>query len=355
MTYSEAIEALMDMRMRVMTDGRKDCGSAKALGVIPGADQLNQVFVEQDLVGARLEFAHRLIRQHEQDVRELMKLLYEHRLKKAGWDIDLHFMSSELFFAAAMGAAGSYLVQLSIGIAPQLFSLAAEIEALQHADSQALQGVYAKGANSLDSWYPWMTSLDEGRPSSAQIALDAALLIYFHELAHIIFGHCDYQPIDSSEARALELDADFNAGSMFTLWLPHLGDVARCPVNDEALLSRLARASFLVGVVFKALSSRSTDYHFPTVRAECYFAGGTFALERAPQSTFFGEHKPSFWTGRRERVVNPMLDALRQSSLKTFAGTEQELAMDLAEMEKITYPARNRLKDGPLRKLLMRT
>lgn len=50
-------------------------------------------------------------------------------------------------------------------------------------------------------------------------------------------------------------------------------------------------------------------------------------------------------------VREPLLESLRNSSLKYYAGTEREIESDYQELINLTTPLRHKLKDGPLKDL----
>lgn len=324
---------------------------ALKLGALPAKDRLNQIFIDRDLVGARLDLTSGLIAQYDADITCMADVLERNRLRKAGWVIDCHLLSQDSFYAAADGENRNYVVLLAMGVIPLLFSVAAELEVIKDQnDPYNIKAAYASGNSSLKSWFPWLTDVKHASASAIQVAQDAALLLYFHEIAHVLFGHCSYEPKNSNEMRALELDADFNAGTMFALWLRYLKGDHRCPKDADATIDRLIRAGFLLGVVLKALSAKSSSYHAPTVRTELFFAGATYGIDKTGGAANLAEDAlQKFWLSRKENIVSPLQEALRNSSLRYFAGTESEIERDIDEMANVTYPLYNNLKDHQLK------
>ena len=333
-----------------MIDGRDNnqVETISAFQTIPSKSRLNEIFALQNIVDARLDLAYQLVAQNNLDITCLANLLKRLRLDKAGWLIEHHMLGIETFFASAFGGNPNFMIQLSVAIPPLLFSVASEIESHMQGIS-LFNSAYEFNVTSIDSWFPGLTSTSQASSNAIQMALDAALLIYFHEVAHVLFGHCDYQTNDSDEIRALEFHADFNAGTMFALWIPHLQENHRKSTNVNETINRLLRASFLLGAVLKATSAQSKDYHYPSVRTEVFFGGATFGIERAGMAP---KHSPkdleNLWINQRAQTIDPLIDALRLSSLKYFAGTEVEINKNVEELKSITKPIYEKLTNGVL-------
>lgn len=324
---------------------------------LPDRSTLNKVFEDKNLADQELNLVERLITQYHADVKSVSALLEKYRLRPAGWTIDCHFLNESSFFAAAEGTNPNYRVLLSIGITPLIFSVAAELELLNNqVKGEAIRSLYACNENSIEDWFPWLRQGAQPSESAIQVTLDAALLLYLHEVAHIIFGHCSYEPMDANEIRALEADADFNAGTMFALWLRNLYDEHRRPKDANETVARLIRASFILGVVLKALSKRSPNYHFPTVRTELFYAGGSFGIESTGGVTKVDKKNlQKFWVDLKLKVIEPLQQSLRNSSLRHYAGTEEEINKDVKDMGDITLNIRNRLKDHELKEFKIPT
>lgn len=167
------------------------------------------------------------------------------------------------------GKAGCYQIELSIGAVLIALSTSVELCSLQeNSPTAALATQYSEGATSIESLFPGVTEPVQVGKEALGLALDVCLLLYFHEVAHAIHGHCDYyfhnRNASSDEMRALELDADFNAGTMFGVWGQALPADYRKPKGFEDFLKRLVRASFLLSTILKAVSGRSANYHLPS-------------------------------------------------------------------------------------------
>jgi hypothetical protein len=149
------------------------------------------------------------------------------------------------------------------------------------------------------------------------------------------------------------MDADFNAGSMFGLCLDAFPSDRRRAGKGPDTLSRVIKAGFLSGVALKALSSNSEKYHFPTNRVMSFYGGCINSLTHVGRLSNFdnmndgNDYYGDFITGIRV----PLLRSLKKSSLKYFAGTEKEIEDDYRNLIHITAPLRDKLKDGPLKKL----
>lgn len=235
-----------------------------------------------------------------------------------------------------------------MGIPAILLSIAIELSS-----KVQIQEYKNNNRNSIDDWFPHVDDQTDVSEEIINWVLDACLLLYFHEVCHVVFGHCKYQENSNDETRALEMDADFNAGSMFGLCLKGFSDPERVFVSGVDTLTRVIKAGFLAGIALKALSGKSEKYHYPTTRIMSFYGGCIFPLTRlgdlkdfkniSEGDDYFGQ----FVTSVRE----PLLESLRNSSLKYYAGTEQEIESDYQELINLTSPMRHELKDGPLKDL----
>ncbi|WP_199483370.1 hypothetical protein [Vibrio owensii] len=316
----------------------------------PSKERLNSVFMNQNIYGSRLDLVYEVCKQHIDEVLLQNDLLNKFRLKPAGWTLEYRPMSQDNFYAHASRASdygNNYEISFTVAIPAILMSIAIEL------DSDAeIENYSKKHLNSINDWFPHITSIDEVDKSTIEWVLDACLLLYFHEVCHVLFGHCDYVEKNNDELRAMEMDADFNAGSLLALNLKGLKQ-SRIPNSPTETVNRVVRASFLVGVALKALSAQSDKYHFPSVRT-LHYQGGCIStlITLGDLEDFVDETEGNEFYGTMiENEIAPLRESLRRSSLKYYAGTEVELAEDLELMKTVTVPTRDMLKDGVLKSL----
>ncbi|QXI54232.1 hypothetical protein [Pseudomonas alvandae] len=334
-----------------LIDGQSPQSGGISLRAYPQGHILNAIFQTHDLVDGRLALSEVMFREFDSEIEFLMKELRKHRLAKQGWTIDREFRGNDTFQAMVGGGEGQYRIDIAAGTLLVTLSAAIELCALEEDSATAgLSNQYRPGENSIRCLFPGVQEPDEAGFDALGLALDACLLLYFHELAHAIHGHCDYRPNNDDEARALESDADFNAGTMFGVWVWHLPATYRKPKLEEDMYRRLIRASYLLGTLLKAVSARSTEYHHPTNRVRTFLAGGVFAFDSLGKSTKFDDVKAGddYWEQKIILHCASIKDALGRSTLKAFQGTEIDIEEDRRQMEEITAHVLNRLKDGPL-------
>lgn len=340
-----------------LTDGEIDDSLAAPLHGYPKGEDILQHFTTQGFSGARLELAEIMLRELDQELKFLDAGLEEHRLKSKSWIIERKFYSSSNFLARAGGKEGSYQIQLSIGTVLIALSTSVELCSLQENSSTAVLATqYSDGATSIESLFPSVTESSQVGEEALGLALDVCLLLYFHELAHVIHGHCDYyfhnRNASSDEMRALELDADFNAGTMFGLWVQALPAAYRKPKDFEDFVKRLVRSSFLLSTIMKAVSERSANYHLPSNRMIFFMSGGAFAFDRTDKSPQFqnDEQGNRYWDDKVSTYTESIKAALGRSSLRQFLANERDIESDYQEILNVTHGVRDFLKDGPLMK-----
>jgi hypothetical protein len=321
----------------------------------PSKERLNQIFMNHNIYGERLDLVHNVCRKHIEEVHLQNELLIKHRLKPAGWTLEYRPLSQDNFYAHAgklNNGDDNYEISFSLGIPAILLSIAIEL------DSPTPIAQYEHtSSNSINDWFPHIKNRSEVSEKTTNWVLDACLLLYFHEVCHVIFGHCKYEERNNNEARVLEMDADFNAGSMLGLCIRGLSGSGRCFESGVDTLDRVVKAGFLVGVALKALSSRSEIYHHPTTRVMSFYGGCINSLTYIKALQDFESVKDGdkfyadFITAKRESSWK----SLRNSSLKFFAGTEQDFDTDYDELMNVTTPLRDKLKDGVLNNLKVPT
>lgn len=321
------------------------------------ATEKNDIIKNKGLSSDQIELAFKICKAHENEVKAQIELLHEHRLSKAGWSLDYQVLYTDSFYAHAENKNEStYQICSSISIPIIFLSVAAELNYHLQTDSQNILKADFKG-NSIENWFVYLDKDAKVNDDVLNWALDASLLLYFHEVSHVIFGHCSYKCKNDDEVRALELDADFNAGSMFGFLLEGFTAKGRKPSGVEDTSRRLRRASLLLGIVMKAVSDKSDKYHFPTTRTVMFNAGFVAALEHNGQTPKFrNEDEGNEYFGTR--IVNDksiIYSALKKSSLVYFAGTESGLEDDIRDMEMKTLTIRDKLKDGVLKKYKLKT
>jgi hypothetical protein len=340
-----------------LTEGEFGESLGATLSGYPQGEDIQLHFPTQGLSGVRLELAGIMLRELDQELNFLDAGLYENRLKSQNWMIERQYLASSDFQARVGGKAGRYQIQLSIGAALIALSTSVELCSLQeNSQSSELATQYSEGESSIESLFPGVTEPKQIGGEALGLAQDVCLLLYFHEVAHAIYGHCDYilynRNASSDERRALEFDADFNAGTMFGLWGKSLPAEHRKPKGYEDFLRRLIRASFLLSTILKAVSGRSANYHLPTNRMMAFLSGGAFAFDRTDKSPKFksDDEGDKYWNDKVSSHTASIKVALGRSSLKQFLGTERDIAKDFRENFDVTHSVRNYLKDGPLMK-----
>lgn len=228
----------------------------------PSKDRLNQIFMRQNIYGRRLDLVHKVCEKHIKEVHHQNELLNRHRLSPAGWTLEYRPMSQDNFYAHASKidhGENNHEISFSLGIPAILLSIAIELSSEVH-----IQEYKNNNRNSIDDWFPHVDDQTDISEETINWVLDACLLLYFHEVSHVIFGHCKYQENNNDETRALETDADFNAGSMFGVWLKGFSEPKRGWGSGVDTLTRVVKAGFLAGIALKARSGKSEKYHYPT-------------------------------------------------------------------------------------------
>jgi hypothetical protein len=328
------------------------------LNITPSSKILNEVFQSNNLIDARLDIATRICYRFRQEVEHLNNLIKATALDRSGWVINFNFCALDTFYAEAgqslFAPQNTYELRVSLGVPVITLSVVLELmEILESTRTRIDEPENLIKPNSITVIFNNLTKEESVSDLAIELALDTCLLLYFHELSHILFGHCDYQTSDENELRAIELDADFNAGSFFCSLVSKLPDPLRRPSSTNSITERLIRASFILGTILKACSTKSKKYHYPTVRVNCFVGGGAYYIRHSalnPNVTTDSQ-EDQYWEEQTNRIQPPLLEALRKSSLAYYAGTEIEIDKDRDEMDTITYTTRNRLKDGPLKHL----
>ena len=329
--------------------------AGSVLGSLPLGAELQSCFPAQDLTGGRLQLSELMMEKLEIDLECVTGVFQSPRLKEHGWEIKRQYLADSNFTARVGGREGQYEIQMSLGVPLIALSTALEISRLEAENLYSHTNQYGRSGmthDALKSFFPKVLKLDEVGSESMELALDVCLLLHFHEVSHAVFGHCDYKAKNTNESRSLEFDADFNAGSMFASWLPELSSVERRSDDNEEILARLVKASFLLGAILKAKSGRSMKYHLPQNRMRAFLGGGVHVLTRTGKFPEYEDVKAGdmFWDEKINSCSESMRVALARSSLRNHLGAEQDVAQDEAEMMTTTHAVRTSLKDGPLSK-----
>lgn len=331
-------------------------GAGPVLGALPLGSELQSCFPTQDLTEGRLQLSELILKKLEVDLECVTGVFQSPRLKKHGWEINRQYLADSNFTARVGGRAGRYEIQMSLGVPLIALSTALEISRLEagNAHAHANQNDHpAMAYDALERFFPDVLKLDEVGSEPLELALDVCLLLHFHEVSHAVFGHCDYKAKNFNESRSLEFDADFNAGSMFASWLPELSSVERRSDDEEEILARLVKASFLLGAILKAKSGRSMKYHLPQNRMRAFLGGGVHVFTRTGTFPEYEDVKVAdmFWDEKINSCSESMRTALARSSLRNHLGAEHDVAEDECQMMTTTHTVRTALKDGPLSKL----
>lgn len=340
--------------MKYLRDGGSVMNTARVLKGAPGPELLNQAMIYQNLVDGRLELSGIMLREFEVEAKYLLDLLHIHRLDKCEKSLELKFLNQDGFAAQVGGRDGQYGIEISVAV--PLIALSVSVELCSLVDESAIASLspnYSGANNSINDLFPQVVNPADVGLESLDLALDVTLLLFLHEIAHMVFGHCDYVCSNSAEHRALEFDADFNAGTMFSCWLRGLPHARRRTADFCEVSSRLIRAAFILGLILKAVSRETDQYHYPTVRVTAFMAGGAFGLEGLGVSEKFEDvtEGDKYWEDLQGRSLRDLISAVKRSSLAKYLGTEEEIAKNIDELHNITYAVRDRLKDGPLKKL----
>jgi hypothetical protein len=249
--------------------------------------------------------------------------------------INLGWGRSQSFDAAAMkvGPRHDYLITISVGAPLTLLAMAHEIWAMSTDEppESLSEEAILNGA---------MRTGEIGQQAQL-VAKDATLLLYFHELSHVLWSHCllDWELMPSQDRRALEYQADFHAGLSFAAW--HIAGIAQ-PVESDwhAAAGRLVSAALLLATALKAFSAQSDAYHFPTIRMLAFMAGGFQAIQQKSQ-TFTTQ--AVFQDPAAEQIfIRPFiaeyLELLEVTELGRLSGTEAEIRADIQQLHAVTTP-----------------
>lgn len=188
------------------------------------------------------------------------------------------------------------------------------------------------------------------------LAMLAALVVFYHELAHIVRGHSAWsaarlgagrlrenQPLPPAATRdgevrrrAMEADADMYAGVFLAMALKNgmLGEL-----TEESLPGRCREIAFLATVTFNVFEDhvRRADYragyHLPGIRTEC-FIEGVARIWGVGQDLFVqGFHEALAFCGEHYRGL----------------GDEESLIGEWAVLQHRTWPMLTQLREEFIR------
>lgn len=133
---------------------------------------------------------------------------------------------------------------------------------------------------------------------AGNITILAAIILFFHELAHILRNHLSYfsqkdnlSAIDESHTttiepnirRAIECDADYHAGYFIGLTYKNENDLFKSifKINDDVDFFKVCTASakILFHSFEKENTNSSQNYHLPKTRLEVFLEGLTSSLK----------------------------------------------------------------------------
>ncbi|WP_447585792.1 hypothetical protein [Pseudoxanthomonas mexicana] len=252
-----------------------------------------------------------------------------------GWERSETFNAG----AAKFGVGHDYLIQIAIGAPTTLLAMAHEIWA---------HGERAPSPRTLleEDILDGHMRPGEITPKAYKVALDATCLLYFHELSHVLWNHCqlDWEGTPSTDRRALEYQADNHAALTFVSWKAGPANSGQA-TNWHAIAEDLVLAALLLSTALKGFSAPSDDYHFPTTRLFAFMGGGFRAI--AELCTKRSEALP-FPDIEAEQafLFSPMLaflELLRATALRRLAGTEAEIVADVEQMHTVTVPREQEL------------
>ena len=255
--------------------------------------------------------------------------------------LTLRWVRGKDFNAGALKFSGShdYLIDISVAAPVVLLAMAHEIWA---------PGERAASLHALSEQDILNGHMQPGEitPMARATALNATLLLYFHELSHVLWNHCqlDWQTTPANDRRALELQADYHAAFTFVFWKATRTDSTQSP-DWHAITVDLISAALLLLTAFKGFSAPSDGYHFPTTRLLAFF-GGVFKsihdqCKGRPETSPFPD--PNAEEAFMAPLIYDFLERLRATDLRRFAGTESEITRDIEQLHAVTVPREQEL------------
>ncbi|MFO6423414.1 hypothetical protein [Motilimonas sp. KMU-193] len=303
------------------------------------------------LTGTALGLAHQVCQQSDEEIRFFNQQLNQHKLIPQGWQIELMPASNSEWQHQITKADTSnhYQLQNSQTLAASALSVALELAYLdQCAKAQKIaKSKLGKEETSLSCWF---ADLNQADPASMTLALDTVLLVYFHQVSQVMFGHMALPEPSLVERRALITDADFNAGTMFCLWLDYHQTSSRIPADTDEAIQRLINAAYLLAVLDKQQSNNKNALHFASNRVNCFVSGAVTALHEMEKGKQFASEEDELQQQISE-LSQWIEAALLDSSLSEAVGSDADIERDEEKLQGETASIRAELKAGPLVKL----
>jgi hypothetical protein len=264
------------------------------------------------------------------------------KLKPFAWNLaNLRWARWDGFNAVAFYERGRYRIHIAIEAPATLLSVAHELSSVGSLPAGGATGTIQ---SSVHCWLQNVSSEGEVTEAARQWAMDGFDLLYYHELSHVTAGHTCFPLTRPLQRRALEFDADYNAGSYF------VGALIKATIPTADIVERLIHAAFLLSTILKAVSKPTDEYHYPTVRAIAFMSGG-FSTLASPLPAPLAIAQIQQWEALAAQRQIQFQVLLAHSSLRAFAGDPVALIDDVNALGGVTIPDRERLKNGPLSKL----
>ena len=264
------------------------------------------------------------------------------KLKHFAWDLaNLRWARWDGFNAVAFHERGRYRIHIAIEAPATLLSVAHELSSVGSLPAGETTGTTQ---SSVHCWLENVSSEAEVTKAARQWAMDGFDLLYYHELSHVTAGHTCFPLTRPLQRRALEFDADYNAGGYF------VGALTTAMIPTADIVERLIHAALLVSTILKAVSKPTDAYHYPTVRAIAFMSGG-FSILARPLPAQLAIAQVQQWEAMAVQRLTQFQTLLALSSLRSFAGDPVALMDDTIALNGVTIPDREALKNGPLSKL----
>jgi hypothetical protein len=255
---------------------------------------------------------------HKEIVEQCAKLTAAELSQWADWINDhafddkvnftLTFEDSNSFFAltsdriATSSQWRDCAIVIGLGCIPLLIGIANRISLFGNGSTIATIVIENgfPGMFDIDKWDPIIDPVGELHADNGmtdfqktlRITIDSLILIFLHEVAHACHAHCRFEKfhnrkLDPKESRALESDADWCAGYLFTIGLTQgiIRNESNLPLlSPEELKKRLAFSSHCTYQGFQAFQKpfdRNSPYHLPNTRTHCTLSGAHVAWQES--------------------------------------------------------------------------
>jgi hypothetical protein len=235
----------------------------------------------------------------------------------------------------------SSFVQVSLGIAPKALGLAnrAHVARLFGAHDPMVADVFENW--SIHDNTAGMLMLGAGHVDQATFnsVHDVMSLTLFHEIAHGLELFPQPTREQQQELKAFEACADEGSGFLFVCALLH-EQRAQGKKDIDAIIDRLADASFFLSALLYWMSPASKDYHHPWTRMRCFMRGACLALHPKDRSR---------WNEVAERAWNRNVEYGMAFSLFTdeqlwFWKDEAVVAADWDNFTNVSMPLMKKMR-----------